>query len=115
MLKVNSRANRTRLALNFIARLQCVVSLTRIEANQKPRSGCVLVQFGRTPKALANSSPGLLQPWVSYKERVQTLKALANSSPALLQPWVSYKERVQTLKALASLRRQFWIANAFSV
>jgi hypothetical protein len=31
-----------------------------------------------TPKALANVSPGLEQPWVTGKKTVTTLKALAN-------------------------------------
>ena len=33
---------------------------------------------GKTPKAFASSSPGLLQPWVASKKSVETLKALAN-------------------------------------
>jgi hypothetical protein len=36
----------------------------------------VVGQFELTPKALANSSPGLLQPWVLECKESKTLKAL---------------------------------------
>jgi hypothetical protein len=36
-----------------------------------------------TPKAFANFSPGLEQPWVSVLTTVVTLKALANSAHLL--------------------------------
>jgi len=37
----------------------------------------VLLQFESTPKAFANFSPGLLQPWVSRRRPDPTLKAFA--------------------------------------
>jgi len=40
--------------------------------------------LGNTPKAFANFSPGLFQPWVKNKEARPTLKALANVKHALL-------------------------------
>jgi hypothetical protein len=44
----------------------------------------VLVQFvfkRGTPKALANSSPGLLQPWVHVELEEETLKAFDRDEP----------------------------------
>jgi hypothetical protein len=44
----------------------------------------VLVQFvlkRGTPKALANSSPGLFQPWVHSEQEEETLKAFDRYKP----------------------------------
>jgi hypothetical protein len=41
----------------------------------------VQVVTGCTPKALANESPGLLQPWVHVELEEETLKAFDRDEP----------------------------------
>src|ERR1051326_654136 len=47
--------------------------------------GCHL-RLSDTPKAFANFSPGLLQPWERDKPQIHTLKALASASSGKPSP-----------------------------
>src|ERR1700730_2756778 len=69
-----------------------------------------------TPKALSNSSPGLLQPWDLCNQGIITLKVLANGGPCVFANSFRVREEGEVApQSQGCSNPGLELANAFSV